>query len=171
MKMDEKLRKTVMSAVFAALICVTTIMIQIPIYATGGYVNLGDCFIILAAWTIGTRASVGAAALGSALADIIAGYIIFAPGTFFIKGLVALTAALIASHSGKHVFLGRVGAAITAEAVMTAGYFLYEWFLLGSAEAAAAGIVGNLVQGAVAVVSSALLYTALEKTKAVKKFN
>ena len=167
--MNEKIRRTVLSAVFAALICVTTIMIQIPIYATGGYVNLGDCFIILAAWTIGTRSSVAAAALGSALADIIAGYLVFAPGTFFIKGLVALTAALIASHSGKHIFLGRAGAAIAAEAVMTGGYFLYEWFLLGSAEAAAAGTVGNLVQGAVAVVSSVVLYSALEKTNFVKK--
>ena len=39
--------KIVLTALFAALICVATLLVQIPIPATGGYANLGDGMILL----------------------------------------------------------------------------------------------------------------------------
>ena len=44
--MNEKLRKTILAAVFAALICAATLLIRIPTI-TKGYVNPGDGFVIL----------------------------------------------------------------------------------------------------------------------------
>ena len=38
----EKTRKLVYAALFAALTCVMTMIVKIPVPATGGYVNLGD---------------------------------------------------------------------------------------------------------------------------------
>ena len=47
------LKKTVIAAMFAALACVATMVINIPIPATGGYINLGDCIVILSGWMLG----------------------------------------------------------------------------------------------------------------------
>ena len=43
----EKTRKLVYAALFAALTCVMTMIVKIPVPATGGYVNLGDCVVLL----------------------------------------------------------------------------------------------------------------------------
>ena len=45
--MDTRLKKIVTAAVFAALACAATMLIQIPTL-TKGYVNLGDGIVILA---------------------------------------------------------------------------------------------------------------------------
>ena len=47
-----RLLKLVFAAMFAALICVATMVIQIP-SPMNGYVNFGDCFILVAAWVLG----------------------------------------------------------------------------------------------------------------------
>ena len=43
---NRPMQKLILAAMFAALSCVATMMIQIP--APTGYVNLGDAFVILA---------------------------------------------------------------------------------------------------------------------------
>ena len=73
--MNERLRKTVTAAVFTALICVLTMFPQIYMPVTRGYVNLGDCLVLAAAWLLGAKYGGIAVALGSALADIITGYV------------------------------------------------------------------------------------------------
>ena len=165
--MNERLRKIVTGAVFAALICAATMLIQIPTL-TKGYVNLGDCVVLIAGWVCGAQWGFMSAAVGSALADIIAGYAVYAPGTFLIKGTMALIAALLAYAFRHHVFMGRVVSAVTAELFMALGYFVYEWlFITGTFEASVIGIPENLIQGAVGVLSSVAVITALERTKAL----
>lgn len=58
--------------VLAALVCVATMLIQIPIPATGGYANLGDGVILVCAYLISPLYAVIAAGLGSMLADLLA---------------------------------------------------------------------------------------------------
>lgn len=60
-----------------------------------GYVNLGDCFVLLSGWLLGPWYGGAAAGIGSMLTDLLSGYGYYAPGTFVIKGLDALVAALI----------------------------------------------------------------------------
>ena len=38
----DKLLKLVLAAIFAALTCVATMLIHLPMPATNGYINLGD---------------------------------------------------------------------------------------------------------------------------------
>ena len=52
-----------------------------------GYINLGDAIIFSIALVFGPVAGFISGAVGSALADIILGYAIWAPFTFVIKGL------------------------------------------------------------------------------------
>ena len=49
---DQKLKKLVMAALFAALTTVMTMVIRIP-SPMSGYVNLGDCAVLLSAWILG----------------------------------------------------------------------------------------------------------------------
>ena len=60
-----KTRKLVYAALFAALTCVMTMIVKIPVPATGGYVNLGDCVVLLAGWVLGPM--YGGGRLGLAL--------------------------------------------------------------------------------------------------------
>ena len=154
--MDTRLKKIVTAAVFAALACAATMLIQIPTL-TKGYVNLGDGIVILAGWVCGAPWGLAAAGIGSALADILAGYAFYAPATSIMYAFK------------ERAFIGHVASAVAAELFMAAGYFLYEWiFITGSLEASLVGIPENLIQGTVGVLASVTVITALERTKALK---
>ena len=92
-KRNETIRMLVLSAMFAALCCVTTMLVQFPTVA--GYTNIGEGMCLLAGLVLGPWYGFFAAGIGSALADLISGYAYYVPATFVIKGLVALVAALL----------------------------------------------------------------------------
>ena len=123
---DMKLRKLVLAALFAALCTVMTMVIQVP-SPMQGYVNLGDCAVLLSAWVLGPWYGSAAAGLGSMLADLLS-YPHYAPGTLVIKFTMAVAAAYIfeamRERSGKLAAQLIGGAA--AEIIMVLGYFGYE---------------------------------------------
>ena len=80
---DMKLRKLVLAALFAALCTVMTMVIQVP-SPMQGYVNLGDCFVLLSGWLLGPWWGAAAGGIGSMLADLLLGYGHYAPGTLII---------------------------------------------------------------------------------------
>ena len=129
----------------AALVYVATSIIQIP-SPVNGYVNLGDCFVLLSGWLLGPWYGAAAAGIGSMLVDLLSGYGHYVPGTLIIKGLDALVAALIfrALGRGKTAMLV---SGIVGETIMVLGYFAYASMILGKGLAAAASIPGNIVQG------------------------
>ena len=90
----EQIIKLCVTGMFTALICVATMVIQIPA-PLAGYVHFGDCFILIAAWILGPWYGFAAGGIGSALADLFTGYAHYIPGTLIIKGLMAVAAALI----------------------------------------------------------------------------
>ena len=168
---NKAIRTLVLAALFAALTCVATMVIQIP-SPMNGYVNLGDCFVLLAGWVLGPLYGSLAAGIGSALADMFTGYMHYAPGTFLIKAVMALIAwavakALITRFGGKGI------SAVLAELFMVVGYYLYAGLLLGKglgALGAAASIPGNLVQGAVGAVVAVLLFHIIDRYHLLRKF-
>ena len=133
-----------MTGVMAALIAALTVFPHIPNMA-GGYVHLGDGLIMLAVMLLGPMA-VPAAAVGSMIADLLT-YPPYAAATLIVKGLMALIALLIYRRNNRRTILP---AFILSELMMTAGYFVYEIFLLGIG-GALADIPGNLIQGAAGV--------------------
>ena len=160
--------KIVLTAMFAALICVATMLIRVPIPATGGYANLGDGVILLCAFLMNPICAVIAAGIGSMLTDLLNGYAHYAPGTFVIKGCMAIAAALIVKAMGRKP-AGYVVSGVAAEAIMVAGYFGYAALLLGKGIGAAASIPGNLVQAAMGLVIGLLLFFLLKRSKALDK--
>ncbi len=160
------------TALFAALCCVATVLITIPLPASG-YFNTGDVFVLLSAWCLGPIYGVAAAAIGSALGDLFLGYALYAPVTFFVKGLTAFVACvscwffkkLIRKHQLDSVC--RVISAILGEILMVLGYFLFETVLYG-VYGALPNILGNSLQAACCTVCAVLLVSALYNVKAVR---
>lgn len=72
---NNKLKKLIIAAMFGAIICVVTMVVKIPL-PLGGYVHLGDAFIILAGLYLGWVYGGTAAGIGSMLADVFTGYVI-----------------------------------------------------------------------------------------------
>lgn len=164
---DKKIRTMVTAAVLAALSCVATMVIQIP-SPMNGYVNLGDCFVLLSGWLLGPWWGAAAGGIGSMLADLLLGYGHYAPGTLIIKGVMALVAALIFKAFRKNG-AGALVSGVVAEIIMVAGYFGYAGLLLGKGIGAAASIPGNLVQGAMGMVIGLVLLVVLKRSKALEK--
>ena len=164
---DKKIRKLVISAMMAALTYVATMVIQIP-SPMNGYVNLGDCFVLLSGWLLGPWYGGAAAGIGSMLTDLLSGYGHYAPGTFVIKGRDALVAALLFRAMGRTSTAALVSG-LVGEAIMVAGYFGYAALLLGKGLGAAASIPGNLVQAALGLLIGFLLLKVLQKTRIAEK--
>ena len=159
-------KKLVVTALFTALTTVATIAVQIPM--AFGYVNLGDMFVLLSAFVLGTWYGVASAGIGSAMADVIIGYAIYAPGTFIIKALMSLIASLIIkSFKGKIKFtvLLQLIAGVIAEIIMVSGYFFYEAVILGYSWSAVASVVGNLIQGGVGIALAITVYSVFNSRK------
>ena len=167
--MENKLFKPVLSALFAAIICVATFIIQIPIVATGGYINLGDCFVLLGGILLGPVYGFLAAAIGSAIADILFGYFLYAPATFIIKGVMALLfGAAFYRRKAKISILNLLLFGILSEAVMVLGYFLYECFVLSYGLGAAAAIPGNTIQAVAGIFINTALVLVIKKIPKLK---
>jgi len=165
---DNRLKKLVNAALFAALICVSTIAVQIP-SPMNGYVNPGDGFVLLAGYILGPVWGGAAAGLGSMLADLFTGYGHYAPGTLLIKGLMALLAGSFYRMGKGHSLSLRLLGGLLAEVFMVLGYFLYASLLLGRGLAAAASIPGNLMQAFVGLLISNLLLSLLQKSRVLEK--
>ena len=92
---NSKLKKIVLTALFAALSCVATMSIKLPTPGTGGYIHPGDAMVILSGVVLGPWWGLLAGGIGSAMADLLGGYFVYVPITFAIKGLVAVCAGLL----------------------------------------------------------------------------
>ena len=116
----------------AAMVCIATMIIKIP-SPMKGYLNIGDGIVLLCGWMLGPGYGFLAAGLGSALADVCSGYIIYAPATFLVKGAMALVAfafhKLLCKRIGK--LPSQMVGGVLAETVMVLGYYVFEGFMYG----------------------------------------
>ena len=163
--MDNKTRKIVFSAMMAALVCVATMIIKIP-SPLKGYFNLGDSIVLLAGWILGPLYGFFAAALGSAMADIFSGYVLYAPATFIIKGVMALVAFFIAKPllAKSKKTAARILSGAASEIIMVLGYFVFEGFLYGFVPSAV-NIPTNIAQGVLGLIIAIVLVRVFEKAK------
>ncbi len=163
--MKTKTQKIVMASLFAALCCVATMIIKIP-SPLKGYLNLGDCVVLLSGWLLSPAYGFAAAGIGSALADIFSGYIVYAPATFIIKGFMAVISYLC--HKVLSKKLGKVPSRIIsgsiAEITMVLGYFVFEGFLYGFLPSIV-NIPANAIQGVAGLVIGIILIKIFEKSK------
>ena len=61
-------------ALLIALTTAATMAVRIPVPGTGGYINMGDSVVYVAALLFGPVSGLAAGGIGSALADFLGGY-------------------------------------------------------------------------------------------------
>ncbi|MFX0022786.1 MAG: ECF transporter S component [Candidatus Hermodarchaeota archaeon] len=155
-----------MIGIFTALNFAITYWLQIPIPATGGYINIGDVAVMFTALLFGPIIGGFAGGLGPMLADIFSPYIIYAPATLIIKGIEGFLIGLISNPKDCE---GRVSyrdiiAVIVGGFLIPFGYFIYEAFILNlGVLIAIVEVPGNFFQFGFAAVTSLLLILASRK--------
>ena len=162
---SEHIKYAAITAMFAALITVTTAYIKIP--APLGYAHAGDSMIYLAASVLPGPLGFAAAAVGGGLADLLAGYPQWAIPTAIIKALNLLPFFLIklalknSPKLDKIISLPNLLMLIPTTIVTIGGYFVANALLYDTA-AAIAEILPNLVQASVGAGIFIVLGTSLD---------
>lgn len=168
---NDNTQKLVWAGLFTAITTVATMFIRFPIPTlTNGYVNAGDAMVILSAFFLGPGWGAFAAGLGSALADVLGGFVAYFPGTLIIKALMTLTAgAILRKAKEKQKKSTIIFGGIVAELIMIIGYFIFESIFLGYGWGALAEILPNLAQAICGVAVGTVLFYALLRIPYVKK--
>ncbi len=137
---DDSLRRLTLTAIVASVVMVATMFLKVP--TPTGYVHLGDGVIFAASLAFGPILGGLSGAVGSAMADVLSGYGMWAPWTFFIKGGAGVIVGLAGDGHGRSIRLtGMVAAAVW----IIVGYAIGTAQLYGPA-AVLAEILGNIVQ-------------------------
>ena len=148
-----------------SMVCVATMIIKIP-SPMKGYLNIGDCIVLLCGWLLPPGYGFIAAGLGSALADLFSGYVVYAPATFLIKGSMALVA--YACFKLMHKKIGKLASYIVggvlAEMLMVSGYFVFEGILYGFIPSLV-NIPANGVQGIAGLVIGTIMIRVFDRLK------
>ncbi|MCD8026616.1 MAG: ECF transporter S component [Clostridiales bacterium] len=160
------------SAMFAALITVTTAFIKIP--SALGYTHAGDSMIYLAASILPGPYAIVASSIGGALADIISGYAYWALPTAIIKAFNAVPFVLCRMILKKYNRDDRIinipnllmlipTTAVTVFGYLLANALLYDW------AAAVAELATWYLQPGVGAIIYIALGTGLDSIKFKQK--
>lgn len=142
-KQQSKTQLLTISALFSALVCITTAYIfHIPFGANGGYIHLGDALIYLAATLLPTPYAILAAGIGGAMADLLTAPL-WAPATFVIKMLIALP---FTNKGSKIICTRNIVAIFAASTISCLGYAIAEMIIYGSEAMIFVSLIGNLTQ-------------------------
>lgn len=139
-------------ALFAALVAVATMVINIPLPAVQGFINVGDSLIFVAGLLFGPVVGGLAGGIGSAIADLLLGYAHWAPWTLVIKGIEGVIVGYLATRP--------LVAMPVAGLWMVFGYFIAAIFFYGF-QPALVTIPMDLLQALSSVVLGYLLFKAL----------
>ena len=148
-----KIKKLVLSGLFAAIICVTTMFPHLPVGVNGGYVHIGDTFIYLAASFLSPAYAALAAAIGAGLADLMVAPIYIIP-TVIIKSLMAL---MFTAKANKLLCRRNALGTVFAGVICSIGYYIAEVILAGN-------FISPLIsalQGLVQPIASGILYAVI----------
>lgn len=142
------------TALFAALVCVTTAFIcHIPFGFNGGYIHLGDTLIYLAAALLPTPYAMAAAAIGGGLADLLTAPM-WMPATVVIKALLTL---MFVSKKSNIINVRNVIGVFGAGIISIVGYYIAEVILYGSEAALFASVTSSLIQA----IGSGILFVVI----------
>jgi uncharacterized membrane protein len=167
--------KRIRIVLLTTLTCIATMVIKLEI-PTGGYVNLGDGFVLTCGMVLGPLPGALSAGTGCALADLLGGYTAMAPATFVIKAFTATAAAICyrllkkKTYSGRYDYMNTAISGAAGELLMVSGYFLYTLLLMiyqnnrlnrsiltSAIYTAARGIPYNLLQAAIGIMMAVIL--------------
>lgn len=166
MKNTDKIIKLVTAALLAAMTCVVTLFLQIPIPNTnGGYIHPGDSFVLMSGIILGPVYGGLAAGIGSMFADLFSGYAQYMIATFIIKLLAAVAGACSYRYIRRNSV---ILAGILGGIIVTMGYFICDSILSGNVVAASANIPFNLLQNAMGIILASIILPFLKKVPQIR---
>lgn len=143
----------------AVIACVVTMTLQVP-NGLGGFTNLGDVVVVFAGLLLGSVGGALAGGIGSACADLILGYGVFAPITFVAKGLEGYICGFATKKKGFIYHL----IPLLAVLVMVGIYFVGEIFLPSMGlTAAIAELTPNSIQALFGYIGGKALFELYSK--------
>lgn len=152
------------NALAIALVCVSTMAIQIPIPL--GYMHLGNTCILLMAVLFGPMTGFLAGGIGSAFADLLTGYTQWVLPTLIIKCLMGFVIGRIAcgkDHQVKMASVRTLCASVAGIAVMVFGYFAAGAVMNGSIYTGLLQVPGLTFEGVLGAVLFYIVGAVLEK--------
>ena len=128
--------------------CTAFVNVRLPIAANGGLIHLGNVPLFIIAILYGRWLGALAGGLGMALFDVVGGWLLWAPFTLVIVGLMGYTVGIIGE---KHQSFTAYALALAAACLIkVGGYYGAEGIIYGNWIAPLTSIPGNLVQIGVA---------------------
>ena len=153
--------------VYAALgialvfICTVFVNLRLPVAANGGLIHLGNVPLFVIAILYGRWLGALAGGIGMALFDVMGGWLLWAPFTLVIVGLMGYTVGVIGEKTQS--FQGYVFAMVVACIIKIIGYYGAEVIIYGNWLTPMASVPGNLVQ--IGVASAIVLPIVLKLRK------
>ena len=157
-------RTVALTGIMIAVVAAFTLLIRIPIAATGGYVNLSDVAVFFTAFTLGPIPGLVAGGVGAGLADVVGGYPEFSWLSLIAHGLEGLLAGYIVQRG-----IGGMGAGsmvlgwLVGAAAMVVCYFLGETLVLTGVGPALGEAPFNILQVIIGGVVGAALTIAVRQ--------
>ena len=143
-------RQIVVAALGIALVfvCTAFVNVRLPIAANGGLIHLGNVPLFIIAILYGRRMGALAGGLGMALFDVVGGWLLWAPFTLVIVGLMGYSVGAICE--ARRSTAAYAVALTVACLIKVVGYYGAEGLIYGNWLAPLTSIPGNLVQIGVA---------------------
>lgn len=172
--MEKNLNKSktydiVETGLMAALIFIVTYAFHIPSHF--GTIHLGDGMVLLSAALLPRRKAILASSLSMFIFDIVSGYMIWAPFTLIIKGIMAYLASIL-YNKYKNGFslipavLWMIGAYYFAGAIIYKFFTTSETYtFIRGLQASLLDIPFNIIQGVAGLVIGIVFIKGIEKFK------
>lgn len=170
MKIEKNIKnqsyRLAITALMLSLVMLGTMLLRMPIPLTEGYIHLGDAMVFLSVLTLKRKDAALASGIGSALADVLGGFAMWAPWTLVIKASMAIVASsILNTGKEKGARLRYITAMASAGILLTAGYYIAELIMYGNLLAALIGIPWNIGQFAVGIVIAQSVFRPIKRFK------
>lgn len=164
-----KTKDLTISSLLIALVFIATkfINFRLPISVNGGLVHLGNTMLFTIAIVFGKKKGAIAGAFGMGIFDLVSGWLIWAPFTFIIRGVMGYIIGSIAysNYNKGEKLLWNIFAIIVSGIWMILGYYLAEVLIYGNYFSPLTSIPGNIIQIVLGIIIGIPLSEALIKLK------
>lgn len=152
----KKTQKLSLVGIGTALVALVTLFVKVKLLPSSAGTNLGDSVVLVFSTLLSPLSSVGVGAIGSVLADILSGSLVYVPATLIAKGGEAYIAQFLYRKTNS------VFSFVPATLWMVFVYFINKWILKASLQVALVGILPNLLQAFVCAVIAGVVVKALK---------
>ncbi len=140
---NNNIKVMILTALMIAITFIAGSVIKIP--TLNGFIQPGDCMVLLGAVLLGKKRGALSGAIGMAFVDITAGYLIWAPFTFIIKGAMAYFTGVVLDRIKEKTYKGYLIAFIIGGVINIIGYFIGNIIIGGIIIGTVSGFIPSII--------------------------